>query len=132
MVLDRIVIYSSIIMDDTRRSTRILLGDEKGASSIRTLRGADTTSNKHLFKEIDEGIEAIVWDLIVTSIDVLVRIFEANTVPRNVRVGFDVPQFLNEDVSILFVDFRSDLTYSSSSAEGRWEGFESGIEGAMI
>jgi hypothetical protein len=110
MVLDSIIIESMIIMNDLRRCIGILLGDEEGTRSVRTLGGTNSAGSEHFFKEIDEGIEANVWDPIVASIDVLVGILAANTVPRSMWVGFDVPQLLNEDISILFVDFRSDPT----------------------
>jgi|SRR5579859_939627 len=87
MVLDSIIIESTIIMKDPRRCIGILLRDEKGTSSVRTLGGMNSAGSEHFFKEIDEGIEAIVWDPIVASIDVLVGILEANTVPRSTRVA---------------------------------------------
>jgi len=110
MVFDSIVIEGAIIVDDSRGSVGILLRDKEGTGSVQTLRRTDSTGDKHFFKEIDEGIEAIVWDSVVATINVFVRILETYTVPRGVWVGFDVPQLLNEDVSILLVDFRSDST----------------------
>ena len=100
IVLDRIVVEGSVIVDDMRRTIRILLGDEEGASSIWTLRRADSSRNKHLFNEIDEGVEAIVWDPVIATINIFVWILEANTVSRSMRVGFEVSQLFNEDVCI--------------------------------
>src|SRR5579859_2074371 len=78
MVLDGIVIESAIIMDDTRGSVKILLGDEESTGGVRTLRRTNSPSNEHFFKEIDKSIEAIVSDPIVAPIDVFVRVLEAN------------------------------------------------------
>ena len=71
MVFDSIVIEGAVIVDDSRGSAGILLRDKEGTGSVRTLRRTDSTGDKHFFKEIDEGIEAIVWDSVVATITVM-------------------------------------------------------------